>query len=36
MKKVSSVLWGLVLIAAGVVIALNAMNITDIDIFFDG
>lgn len=36
MKKVSSVLWGLVLIAAGVVFALNAMNITDIDIFFDG
>ena len=36
MKKPSSVLWGLVLIAAGVIIALNAFHITDIDIFFDG
>ena len=36
MKKVSSVLWGIVLIAAGVIWALNVFNITDIDIFFDG
>jgi len=36
MKKVSRVLWGLVLIAAGVVLALNVFNITDIDVFFDG
>lgn len=36
MKKASSVLWGIVLIAAGVVLALNVFNITDIDIFFDG
>lgn len=36
MKKTSSVLWGIVLIAAGVVLALNVFNITDIDIFFDG
>lgn len=36
MKKLSSVLWGLVLIAAGVIWALNLFNITDIDIFFDG
>jgi predicted membrane protein len=36
MKKASSVLWGIVLIAAGVVLALNVLNITDIDIFFDG
>lgn len=36
MKKVSSVLWGIVLIAAGVVPALNVLKVTDIDIFFDG
>lgn len=36
MKKVSSVLWGIVLIAAGVIWALNAFNITNIDFFFDG
>jgi predicted membrane protein len=36
MKKVSNILWGLVLIAAGIVFTLNAMEITNIDIFFDG
>ena len=36
MKKISSVIWGIVLIAAGAVFALNALNITNIDIFFDG
>ena len=36
MKKASSILWGIVLIAAGVIWALNVFNITDIDIFFDG
>lgn len=36
MKKASSVLWGIVLIAAGVVLALNVFNITDINMFFDG
>lgn len=36
MKKASSILWGIVLIAAGVIWALNAFNITDIDVFFDG
>ena len=36
MKKTGSVLWGIVLIAAGVVLALNLFNITDINIFFDG
>lgn len=36
MKKASSVLWGIVLIAAGVILALNVFNITDIDIFFNG
>ncbi len=36
MKKTNKVLWGIALIAAGVVLALNVFNITDIDIFFDG
>lgn len=36
MKKVSSILWGIVLIAVGVIVALNAFEVTDIDLFFDG
>ena len=36
MKKTSSILWGLVLVAAGVIFALNAMDITNIELFFDG
>ncbi len=36
MKKISSVIWGIVLIAAGALFALNSLNITNIDIFFDG
>ncbi|MBE6780298.1 MAG: phage integrase family protein [Ruminococcaceae bacterium] len=36
MKKASSFLWGIVLIAAGALFALNALNITNIDIFFEG
>ena len=36
MKKTRNILWGLVLIALGVIISLNILNITDINIFFDG
>ncbi len=36
MKKLSSVIWGVVLIAAGIIFALNALGIASIDIFFDG
>ena len=36
MKKFGNVLWGLVFILIGVVFGLNAMGITNIDIFFDG
>lgn len=36
MKKTGNVLWGIVLIVAGVILALNVFQITDIDIFFDG
>ncbi len=36
MKKRSSILWGVALIAAGAIWALNALGISRIDIFFDG
>ncbi len=36
MKKTNSIIWGVVLVLVGVVIALNAFNITNIDLFFDG
>lgn len=36
MKKVSSILWGIVLIALGLIFGLNALGITDINIFFEG
>ena len=36
MKKLSYLLWGIVLIAAGVVLALRIFGITNADIFFDG
>lgn len=36
MKKISGILWGVVLIAIGVILALNACGITKIDLFFDG
>ena len=36
MKKINSILWGVALIALGVILSLNAFNITSINIFFDG
>ena len=36
MKKSKNIIWGLVLIIIGAIFALNALDITDIDIFFDG
>ena len=36
MRKIESILWGLVLIVVGVIIGLNTMGITNINIFFDG
>lgn len=36
MKKTGNVLWGIVLIILGLVFGLNALDITNIDIFFDG
>ena len=36
MKKFGNVLWGLLLIVIGCIFGLNALGITNIDIFFDG
>ena len=36
MKKIGSVLWGVALIAAGVLLALIIFNVVDINVFFDG
>ena len=36
MKKFGNILWGLVFIVLGLILGLNAMGITDIDIFFRG
>ena len=36
MNQKRRVFWGIVLVAAGVLFALNALGITKIDLFFDG
>lgn len=36
MKKVSNVLWGIVFVIIGVVVLLNSLEITNINIFFNG
>ncbi|MBE6775929.1 MAG: hypothetical protein E7543_07045 [Ruminococcaceae bacterium] len=36
MKRFNNVMWGAVLVVAGVLFALNALEITNIDIFFEG
>lgn len=36
MKKYTSVIWGLVLVAVGVLLSLRSLNIVSFDIFFDG
>ena len=36
MKRINSIIWGLVLIAVSAVLVLNAFEITSIEIFFDG
>ena len=36
MDKVNRILWGLVFVVLGVVVALNTLNIIDFNIFFDG
>ena len=36
MKKASNLLWGIILVAVGVILAMNALGFASIDIFFDG
>lgn len=36
MKDIKKVVWGAVLLAAGVILVLNAIGVTDIDVFFPG
>ena len=36
MKKINNLLWGIVLIVIGIILGLNALEITSINIFFDG
>ena len=36
MKKIGNVLWGIVLVAIGLIIGGTALGITNINIFFDG
>lgn len=36
MKRSTKVIWGIILIVAGLLFALKALNIADINIFFDG
>ena len=36
MRKLNRILWGIVLVAVGVVFALGALDIVDVNIFFDG
>ena len=36
MNKISNLLWGVLLVVVGVIFGLNALDITHIDVFFDG
>lgn len=36
MKKFRNILWGIVLIALGLIIGVNTLGLTNIDVFFDG
>ncbi len=36
MKNLKNVLWGTIFVIVGVILAINALDIADIDIFFDG
>ena len=36
MKKLNGILWGVVFIAIGALFALNALDITNVNVFFDG
>lgn len=36
MKKAGNIIWGIVLVAVGVIVALNAFDVTNVNLFFDG
>lgn len=36
MKRSTKIIWGIILIAAGIIFALNSLEIANIDVFFDG
>lgn len=36
MKKLSNILWGIIFVGIGIILALNSLEITNINIFFDG
>lgn len=36
MNKISNVMWGIVLVAIGLILAINSLGIADINIFFNG
>ena len=36
MNNIKNILWGIILVIIGVIIGLNTIGVTDIDIFFDG
>ena len=36
MRKLGNALWGIILVVVGLIFALNALEITNIDVFFDG
>ena len=36
MKKTSNIIWGILLVAAGILLALRSTGILEYDLFFDG
>ena len=36
MKKANKILWGVILVAVGVIFLLNALGVTNLEVFFDG
>ena len=36
MKNISNLLWGVILIVLGIIFGLNSLEITNINVFFDG
>lgn len=36
MNRINRVIWGILLVAAGILLALNILGVTDVDVLFDG